>query len=185
MATSARSERARLSACLKKLATIRLADLAREDLEVRGLGFRGGVSYFEKTLTLFSDLQQRTNLRQVPSSYLKIIADHAERVAAQFDEILHFTGDGLEDPAAVRSHLIGEIRDSYGRIRDDVVLLARRPASEMERGAEAPWYAGMPMGFALLVAFVGCVYVAYKFTPAAYVAHDFLNSLRALAQPPH
>jgi hypothetical protein len=179
MATSARSERARLNACLKKLAAIKLSDLAREDLGDRGLSFRGGLSYFQKTLGLFYDLQ-RSDLRRVRSSDLTILADHAERVLAQFEEILGFTGDGIEDPAAVRSHLIGEVRDSYGKIRDDVTLMARRPASETERGMEAPWYVGMPFALALLVALAGCAYVAYRFTPAMYFANNLLNSLRGL-----
>lgn len=179
MATSARSERARLVGGLKKLAAIKLSDLAREDLSDRGLSFRGGSSYFQKTAALFSDLQ-RSDLRRVRSSDLTIMADHAERVLSQFEEILRFTGDGIEDPAAVRSYLIGEVRDSYGRIRDDVTLMARRPASETERGIEAPWYAGMPLAIALMAALVGCAYVAYQYTPAMYFAHSLLNSLRGL-----
>jgi hypothetical protein len=179
MATSARSERARLNACLKKLAALKLSDLAREDLGERGLSFRGGLSYFEKTLGLFDDLQRR-DLRRIRSSDLTILADHGERVLAQFDEIMRFTGDGIEDPAAVRSHLIGEVRDSYGSIRDDIALMARRPASETERGMEAPWYSGMPLAMALFVALAGCAYVAYRFTPAMYFAHSFMSSLREL-----
>lgn len=179
MASAARAERARLTATLKKLAEIRTADLAREDLRDRDLSFRGGVLYFEKMLEMFRDLR-RVNLRRVPSHYLKIVADHAERVLAQFDEILHFTGEGLNDAAAVRSHLIGEIRDSYRTIHDDVTLLVERPMSELERGMQAPWYAGMPLALALLAAFVGCLYAAYRFTPAAAIAEDFLRALRGM-----
>lgn len=181
MAPSARSERARLSACLKKLDAIKLMDLAREDLNDRGLSFRGGLSYFQKTLGLFHDLG-RSNLRMVPTSYLKIVADHSERVLAQFEEILRFTGDGIEDPGAVRSHLIGEIRDSYGKTRDDIALLLQRPPSEVERGIQPPWYAGMPMAIFLLAALAGCAYVAYNFTPAMYFVHNFERMVRGLTQ---
>ncbi len=180
MASSARAERARLNASLKKLAEFKTADLAREDLRDRDLSFRGGMLYFEKTLELFRNLE-RANLRRVPSQYLKIVADHAERVVAQFDEILHFTGEGIEDPAAVRSHLIGEVRDSYRAIHDDIALIIQRPVLELERTMRAPWYAGMPLAVTLLVVFVGCVYVAYRFTPAAQIAQDLLRSLRDLA----
>jgi hypothetical protein len=165
---------------LKKLAETKLSDLAREDLVPRGLGFRGGQSYFQKTLDLFADLQ-RSDLRRVRSSDLTILAGHAESVLAEFEAILRFTGDGIEDPAAARSHLIGEVRDSYGRARDDMTLMARRPASETERGLEAPWYAGMPLAIALFAVLIGCAYVAYQFTPAMYFARGLLRSIRGLA----
>jgi hypothetical protein len=180
MASSARNERARLAAALKQLSAIRTADLARDDLRERDLSFRGGLAYFEKTLELFRQLE-RSNLRQIPSQYLKIVADHAERALAQFHEILRFSGEGVEDPAAVRSHLIGEVRDSYRNIHDDVALVVQRPLSELERSITAPWYAGMPLAALLLAVFAGCVWVAYRFTPAAQMAQDFMHMLRSLA----
>ncbi len=182
MASLARNERARLSAALKKIGTIKLADLVRDDLRERDLSFRGGMDYFEKTLDLFRQLE-RSNLRRIPSQYLKIVADHSERALAQFEEILHFTGEGIEDPAAVRSHLIGEVRDSYRNIHDDIALVIQRPLSELERPLTAPWYAGMPLAGLLLAMFVGCVWVAYRYTPAAQIAEDFLHTLRSLAPP--
>lgn len=180
MASSARNERARLSATLKKLGEIKLADLARDDLRERDLSFRGGLAYFEKTLDLFSQLE-RSNLRQIPSQYLRIVADHSEHALAQFEEILHFTGEGIDDPAAVRSHLIGEVRDSYRNIHDDVALVIQRPLSKLERPLTAPWYAGMPLAALLLAVFVGCMWVAYRYTAAAQLAEDFLHTLRSLA----
>jgi hypothetical protein len=183
MSSSARGERARLNAALRKLADIKIADLARDELREQDLSFRGGLAYFEKTLALFRELE-RSNLRQVPSDYLKIVADHAERVLAQFEEILRFTGEGIQDPAAVRSHLIGEIRDSYRTVHDDIALVIQRPMSELERGTQAPWYAGMPLAALLLAVFVGCVYVAYRFTPAVQMAQDFLDTLRGLMPHP-
>src|SRR5512146_2051741 len=107
MASSERSERSRLKAGLRKLDQIRPAALAREDLEPRNLGFRGGLPYFERTLGLFRALG-KGNLAKVPSAYVKIVADHAERALAQFEEILRFTGEGLPNASEVRGHLIAE-----------------------------------------------------------------------------
>src|ERR1700682_3742035 len=97
MPVSERTERSRLKASLKKLHALTPADLVREDLQHCKLSFRGGLPYLERTLGLFRGLGHG-KLAKVPSAYLKIVADHAERSAAQFDEILRFTGEGLANP---------------------------------------------------------------------------------------
>src|ERR1700734_700311 len=101
MAGSERSERTRLKAGLSKLVRIKVAALVREDLHARNLSFRGGLPYFERTLGLFHGLG-RGNLAKLPSAYVKIVGDHAERALNQFEQILRFTGEGLVNPGEVR-----------------------------------------------------------------------------------
>src|SRR5580700_10237010 len=99
MAGSERMEISRLKTSLKKLHALKPADLVREDLRQRGLSFHSGLPYFERTLRMFRARFWRGNLSRVPSAYLKIVADHAERSLAQFEEILRFSGEGVANPA--------------------------------------------------------------------------------------
>src|SRR6202022_5074523 len=114
-----------LKGSLKQPPALPPADLVREDLQHCNLSFRSGLPYFERTLGLFRGLGHG-KLAKVPSAYLKIVADHAERSAAQFDEILRFTGEGLANPQDVRSHLIGGGRDYYRQRHDDLFVLVIR-----------------------------------------------------------
>src|SRR6202035_4936052 len=104
--------RSRLKASLKQLHALKPAHLVRDDLEHRNLSFRSGLPYFERTLGLFHGLG-RGNLAQVPSAYARIVAAHAARALAQFEEILRFTGEGLPNASEVRNHLVAEVRDYY------------------------------------------------------------------------
>lgn len=181
MADLARRERARLNALLKRLTRLSAAELAREDLRDRGLSFHAGVPYFEKTLGLFRGLAQ-SDLRRVPSNYLKIVADHAEQALAQFDAILQFTGEAVEQPGQVRNHMIAEVRDFYRVIYDDVALVVTRSSSQLKHGVRAPWYAGMPLAALMLIVIVVLVGYAYRYTNLGYLAREFLDTLRDLGR---
>src|ERR1700674_2523000 len=125
MAGSERSERSRLKASLKELGQLRAAALVREDLHARNLSFRGGLPYFERTLGLLHGLG-RGNLAKVPSAYVKIVADPAERALTQFEEILRFTGEGLVNPGEVPNHLIAEDRAHYRELPAELLPSSRR-----------------------------------------------------------
>ncbi len=185
MPTSDRQHRSRLLATLKKLNRVRLNDLAREDLHSQtgpDLSFRKGLPYFEKTMGLFRALAH-SNIKRVPSEYLRIVADHAERALAQFEEILHFTGEGIEDPDQVRNHLIGEVRDYYRIMHDDIGLIVTRSRSQRERVTSPPWYAGTPLALVLLLMVVMAFGVAYHYTNISYWAQSFMETLHELAHP--
>jgi hypothetical protein len=180
MAGSERSERARLKAALGKLEQTNPAALAREDLESRNLGFRSGLPYFERTLGLFRALG-RGNLAKVPSAYLKIVADHAERALAQFEEILRFTGEGLPNPSAVRGNLIAEVRDYYRELHDDLSLLITVAPGQREHPTSAPWYVGAPLAVIMFVMFAAGVTAAYHYGLLGFAAQEVLDSLRSIA----
>lgn len=180
MAGSERSERSRLKAGLRSLEQINPATLARDDLESRNLSFRSGLPYSERTLGLFRALG-KGNLAKVPSAYVKIVADHAERALAQFEEILRFTGEGLPNPSAVRGHLIAEVRDSYRELHDDLSLLITAPPGQREHPTSAPWYAGAPLAVIMFAMFAVGVTAAYHYGLLGFAAQDILDSLRSIA----
>jgi hypothetical protein len=180
MTGAERSERSRLKAVFRKLEQITPAALAREDLESRNLGFRSGLSYFERTLGLFRALG-RGNLAKVPSAYVKIVADHGERALAQFEEILRFTGEGLPNPSQVRGHLIAEVRDYYRELHDDLSLLITTPAGQQEHPTNAPWYAGASLAVIMFVMFAAGVTAAYHYGLLSFAAQDILDSLHSIA----
>jgi hypothetical protein len=179
MAGSERSERSRLKASLKQLDKLRPATLVREDLHPRNLSFRGGLAYFERTLGLFHGLG-RGNLNKVPSAYVKIVADHAERALAQFEEILRFTGEDLVNPVEVRNHLIAEVRDYYRELHDDVAILVTRPPGQQEHPTRAPWYMGAPLAVLMLAMFAAGVTAAYHYGLLGYAAQDIIDSLHRI-----
>jgi hypothetical protein len=181
MAGSEGTERSRLKASLKKLHALKPADLVREDLHHRNLSFHGGLSYFERTLGLFRGLGHG-RLGKVPSAYLKIVADHAERSLAQLQEILRFTGEGLENPHDVRNHLIGEVRDYYRQLHDDLSILVTRPPGQLERTTRAPWYAGAPLAILLFAMFAAGVATAYHYGLLSFAAQDIMDSLHEIAR---
>lgn len=180
MAGSERGERSRLKASLKKLGQLKPVALVREDLDPRNLSFRTGLPYFERTLGLFHGLG-RGNLAKVPSAYVKIVADHAERALAQFDEILRFTGDGLSNPFEVRNHLIAEVRDYYRELHDDVSILVPRPPGQQEHPTRAPWYVGAPLAAIMLAMFMAGVTAAYHYGLLGYAAQDIIDSIHDIA----
>ncbi len=180
MAGSERSERSRLKAGLRKLEQIKPAALVREDLEPRNLSFRGGLPYFERTLGLFRGLG-RGNLAKVPSAYARIVADHAERALAQFEEILRFTGEDVANPFEVRSHLIAEVRDYYRELHDDVSILVTLPPGQQEHPTRAPWYAGTPLAMIMFLIFAAGVTAAYHYGLLGFAAQDIMDSLHDIA----
>jgi hypothetical protein len=182
MASADQNHRGRLRASLKKLNRIKIGDLIRQDLRSPtrpDLSFRNGLPYFERTLALFRDLAH-SNIKRVPPEYLRIVADHAEHALAQFEEILHFTGEGVEDPEQVRNHLIGEVRDYYRVIHDDIGLVATRSRSQLEHIPRAPWYAGTPLAVVTLLTVVAAFGVAYHYTNMTYWAQSLMETLREL-----
>jgi hypothetical protein len=180
MTGSEQSERSRLKASLKKLDKVRPADLVREELHPRNLSFRSGLPYFERTLGLFHGLG-RGSLAKVPSAYVRIVADHAERALAQFEEILRFTGEGLVNPGEVRNHLIAEVRDYYRELHDDVAILVTRPPGQQEHPTRAPWYMGMPLAALMLAMFAAGVTVAYHYGLLGYAAQEIVDSIHGIA----
>jgi hypothetical protein len=180
MAGSERNERSRLKASLKKLDELRPSDLAREDLHPSNLSFHSGQVYFERTLGLFRGLG-KGNLAKVPSAYLKIVADHAERALAQFEEILRFTGENLPNPHEVRNHLIAEVRDYYRELHDDLSLLIKLPPGQQEHPGRAPWYAGAPLAAVMIAMLAAGVAAAYHYGLLGFAAQDIMDSLHDIA----
>ncbi|MGH7914890.1 MAG: hypothetical protein ACREPW_09605 [Candidatus Binataceae bacterium] len=180
MAGSERSERLRLKASLRKLDQLKPAALVREDLHSRNLSFRNGLTYFERTLGLFRRLGNG-NLAKVPSAYIRITADHAERALAQFEEILRFTGEHLPNPHDVRNHLIDEVRDYYRELHDDLSILITRAPGQQDYPSRAPWYAGAPLALIMLAIFASGVTVAYHYGLLDYAAQNIIDSLHDIA----
>ena len=181
MAGSERTERSRLKASLKKLHALKPAELMREDLQHCNLSFRSGLPYFERTLGLFRGLGHG-KLAKVPSAYLKIVADHAEQTLAQFEEILRFSGEGLANPQEVRNHLIGEVRDNYRKLHDDLSGLTTRPPGQPEHTTHAPWYGGAPLAILLFAMFAAGMAAANHYGLLDYAAQDIMNSLHRVAR---
>jgi hypothetical protein len=177
MAGSERAERSRLKASLKKLHALKPADLAREDLQHRGLSFHSGLRYFERTLQVFRVGLRHGNIAKVPSTHLKIVADHAERSLAQFEEILRFSGEGLANPQEVRNYLIGEVRDNYRKLHEDLSFLG-----QPEYTTRAPWYAAAPLAIFLLAMFATGVAVAYQYGLLGYAAQDIMDLLHRMGR---
>jgi hypothetical protein len=180
MAGSERNERSRLRVSLKQLDQIKPATLAREDLQALNLSFRAGLPYFERTLGLFRGLG-RGNLAKVPSAYLTIVADHAERALAQFEQIMRFTGEGLHNAFDVRNHLIAEVRDYYRELHDDLALLITHPPGQQEHPGRAPWYMGAPLAVIMLLMFAAGVTAAYHYGLLGFAAQDLIDSLHNIA----
>jgi|SRR5215469_15163297 len=180
MSSLERNERARLKTSLGRLSQIKASDLAREDLDSRNLSFRAGLPYFERTLTLFRGLS-RSGLAKVPSAYLEIVAEHAEHVVNQFEEILRFTGDDLVDPYGVRTHLIAEVRDYYRQLHDDLAILIPPAPGQQQRTTAAPWYEGAPLAIALFAIFAAGVAAAYHWGLIGFAAQDIVDSIHGIA----
>jgi hypothetical protein len=117
----------------------------------------------------------------VPSAYVKIVADHAERALAQFEEILRFTGEDLVNPVEVRNHLIAEVRDYYRELHDDVAILVTRPPGQQGHPTRAPWYMGAPLAVLMLAMFAAGVTAAYHYGLLGYAAQDIIDSLHRIA----
>lgn len=181
MAASERSEKARLRAILGRLEEFKPADLVREDLRDRNLSFSNGQPYFERTLGLFRELGHGS-FAKLPAAYIKILADHAERVRTQFDEILHFTGEGLPNPHEVRNHLVGEVREYYRELHDDLSFLISRPPGHQQRPTRAPWYVGAPLAMLMLAMLVAGAAAAYYYGLVGFAAQDIMDSLRDIAR---
>ena len=180
-AGSERNARSRLKANLKELDKLSSASLARDDLQERNLSFRAGLPYFERTLALFRGLGSG-NLYKVPSAYLTIVADHAERVLTQFEEILRFTGENLPNPGEVRNHLIAEVRDYYRQLHDDLSLLITPPPGQRQHTAGATSHMGTSLAVIMVLIFAAGVSVAYHYGLLGFAAQDLIDSIHAIAR---
>jgi hypothetical protein len=190
MPGSERHQRSRLKQSLKELSRISPADLSRDNLSSRNLSFRAGLPYFERTLNLFRSLD-RSNLSKVPSTYLGIVADHAERVLDQFGEIIRFTGDGIPNAHEVRNHMIAQVRECYRMIaqvrecyrelHDDVALLITHPPGQQEQATRAPWYAGALLAAVMFAIFTAGLATAYHYGLVGFAIQDVIDSIRQIS----
>ena len=145
--------RERLGVCLMRLAAMKPHDLAHPPRSK--VSFRSGLAYFERSLGLFRKLGE-ANLREVPSEYLKIVADDAEETLARLTHIQDFTGEGVEHPEQVRSEMLTDLRDSLAPIYEDLSAIIKQPSAELER-VKKPRYGAMLLA---VVAVIGIVTVA-------------------------
>src|SRR5215469_8580825 len=109
--------RERLGVCLMRLAAMNPLNLAH--LAHSKVNFRSVLPYFERSLGLFRKLGE-ANLREVPSAYLKIVADDAQETLARLTRIQNFTGEGVQHPEQVRAEMLTDLRDSPPPIYEDV-----------------------------------------------------------------
>jgi hypothetical protein len=145
--------RERLGVCLMRLAAMKPRDLARPAHS--NVSFHSGLPYFERTLQLFRKVSD-TNLREVPSEYLKIVADDAQETLVRLTHIQNFTGEGVEHPEQVRSEMLTDLRDSLPPIYEDLSVVIKEPLAELER-VKTPRYGAMLLA---VIAVVGIVTVA-------------------------
>jgi len=129
-----RETRERLGVSLTRLAAIRPEDLVHPMHSK--ISFRNGRSDFERTLVLFQKVAH-ANLRQVPSEYLKIVADDACETLARLHEIQSFTGEGVEHPEQVRAAMIAAVHDAYPPIYEDLSLIIKTPPARLEQVRKA------------------------------------------------
>ena len=123
--------RERLGVCLMRLAAMP-RDLARPAHSE--ISFHGGLPYpyFERSLGLFGKVGE-ANPREVPSEYLKIVADDAQETLARLTDIQNFTGEGVEHPEQLRNEMLIDLRDSLAPIYEDVSVIIKQPPAELER----------------------------------------------------
>jgi hypothetical protein len=122
--------RERLGVCLMRLGAMKPHDLAHPPHSK--ISFRSGLPYFERSLGLFRKVGE-TNLREVPSEYLKIVADDAQETLARLTHIQNFTGEGVEHPEQVRIEMLTDLRDSLPPIYEDLSAIIKQPSAELER----------------------------------------------------
>lgn len=154
--------RERLGVCLMRLAGMKPHDLAHPPHSK--ISFRSGLPYFERTLGLFRQVCA-TNLREVPSEYLKIVADDAQETLARLTLIQNFTGEGVEHPEKVRSEMLSDLRDSLPPIYEDLSVIIRQPPAELERVRKPRSAATLVATLAVVAVIVAAAafdYVEYK-----------------------
>ncbi len=155
-----RLTRERLGIALARLAALKPKDLVHPPHSKTS--FRGGLPYFQRTLGLFHQLADE-NLREVPSEYLKIVADDAEQALNQFQEILKFSGENLQNPDKVRGELITEVRDAYRPMYEDIALIIKTPPEEVEHVPRVWIGAMLAVGLAALIAAAAAFAFEYSF----------------------
>ncbi|HZO82367.1 MAG TPA: hypothetical protein VFB33_11800 [Candidatus Binataceae bacterium] len=143
-----RATRRRLDRALARLAALKPKDLVHPPRSTQS--FRGGLPYFERTLELFHQLAGQ-DLRQIPSEYLKIVADDAEQALNQFEEILNFSGENAANPGEIRGRMITEVRDAYRPMYEDIALIVKALPGQLEHIPRARTGALLVVGLAVLI----------------------------------
>jgi len=175
MRRSIRETHERLEGCLSELTKLRPIGLLREDVLGKELGFRAGLSHFERTLNLFYRFSKR-NLAHIPRAHLQAIATDAEKTVDQFRKIVSFTGDGMENPREVRDLLIDEVYRSFEPISEDLRMVVNQPPRGQER-----WSMSIIFISALIAAFASAT-IAYYSSFNGAVADKILDALRGVAR---
>jgi hypothetical protein len=177
---SEREVRQRLAICLARLVTFNPTELAH--INRRRATFRKGLPHFERTLSLFRQVAH-ADLRKVPSDYLNVVADDAEKTLARFREILSFTGEGLENPKEASATMISELRDSYEPLYEKLSPIINTEVSEPDV-AHTPkrrFALAIALGVAavaLTAAIIGAHYAGYFYSPYAGVTDKVVSALR-------
>ena len=153
-----RETRERLGASLARLAAIKPDDLIHPIHSK--ISFRNGRSDFERTLGMFQKVA-RSDLRQVPSEYLKIVADDACETLARLHEIQNFTGDGVEHPEQARAAMIAALHDAYPPIYEDLSLIIKTPPARLEQVRKAR--TGAILGMIMEIAVIAAVITGYHY----------------------
>lgn len=178
MANAMRNERARLAACLKKLGSLKISDLVRDDLAKDSLSFRPGLPYIEKTLGLFRDVA-RGGVSNVSSEYVEIVADHAEHALARFDKMKNFDVT-KGNPQHVRNEILAALRDSYRAAHDDLSRIITRLPAKHGHVSKPPQYAGLPLAVSMIAVLAAGLAVTYHYGMLTYAVQNLLDQLRAI-----
>ena len=176
MRRSVRETHERLEGCLSELTKLRPIGLLREDVLGKELGFRAGLSHFERTLNLFYRLSKR-NLAHIPHAHLQAIAAGAEKTVDQFRKIVSFTGDGIENPQQVRDLLIDDVYRSFEPISEDLRMVVDQPPRQQKT-----WSMSTIFISALIAAFASATITYYSSFNGA-VADKLLDVLRGVGRP--
>ena len=171
-ATTERETRERLGVSLTRLAALKPGELTHPSHSK--ISFNSGRSEFECTLGLFQKVAQ-TKLRDVPSEYLKIVADDAQETLARFHEIQSFTGEGVERPEQVRAAMIAAVRDAYPPIYEDLSLIIKTPPAGLEHVRKAR--TGAMLATVLAIAMFAGVIAGYHYVLYALFSDRILAAM--------
>jgi hypothetical protein len=115
-------------------------------------------------------------LREVPSQYLKIVADDAQETLARLTYIQNFTGEGVEHPEKVRSEMLTDLRDSLPPIYEDLSVIIKQPPAEIER-VRKPWSAATLLAALAVVAVTVAAVVAFDYREYKLFADNILSAI--------
>lgn len=108
-----------LKGVLDELVAFKPSDLARKDLGA-DVNFEGGVIFFSRTLRLFQALQE-ADLEDIPYTKLAELLSAATQTRDRLARVKAFSFRQYQaNPLTVRDQFIGEVRDSYDGIFNNV-----------------------------------------------------------------